>query len=189
MPGRAKQESIAASPKRSNPRLLRGEPRLPLMRSPFRGSPTHGNNSSFFRPFSASRCLIGDASYSSSATSTLLDCHRSTDALFNHTAVERAREHDPTTIRSGRPGFGAQQIGVAEGVAGFAEQMVELRTVRLSYARVLIARPPPAPASVGAGGRTATSCPRSRPTVRTRPWPGAIARRACHPPRGRPRPG
>src|SRR5207245_10519684 len=54
-------------------------------------------------------------------------------------------------------------------------------TIRLSYAHVLIARPPPAPASVGAGCRTTASCPRLIPTVRRPPWPGAIARRACRP--------
>src|SRR5438132_138258 len=54
-------------------------------------------------------------------------------------------------------------------------------TVRLSYAQVLIVRPPPAPASVGVGGRTTASRPRLIPTARMRPWPGAIARRACRP--------
>src|SRR2546428_7896176 len=53
--------------------------------------------------------------------------------------------------------------------------------VRLSYARILMARPPPAPASVGAGGRTTASYPRLIPTARRPPWPGAIVRRACRP--------
>src|SRR6266511_3448052 len=38
----------------------------------------------------------------------LLDRHRPVDAVFHRVAIERARERDPTTVGSGRPGLGME---------------------------------------------------------------------------------